>query len=52
MRAPSACLMLISSRDLEILHFESLFDRYPSYDTENAEKNKKGKVALCLFENS
>ena len=50
-RALGACLMLLTSRDLEVLHFESLFDRHSSYDIENAEKNKKGKVALCLFEN-
>lgn len=42
--------MLATCRDLEILHFDSLFGIYSIYDIDNAEKNKEEKVVLCVYE--
>lgn len=37
------------SRDLEILHFESFFGMYSTYDTENAEENKE-RSCVSVYE--
>lgn len=41
--------MLATRRDLEILHFDSLFGIYSIHDIDNAEKNKEEKVVLCAY---
>lgn len=42
--------MLATCRDLEILHFDSLFGIYSIYDIDNVEKSKEEKVVLCVYE--